>query len=361
MSEFSISSKKIQFSSLLLSDLLLFCSFILSHPLYLFYFIFFFPYLFKLLSYLSPLFVTTLLSLLLFLTVSPNQLSESNLGTLYQALVDRLSSKVVEDVNATELEAYKIVFEASDYDIGETPVQFLAQEGTENSSTDDQDQARVSKGSSNENSVAITMPESTQMVAEVKTLGVYLHQKEETKEFASEKVEEEEEEKSVISSDFDKVETEHKEEEYIRSGSKARMDSNSWSSHENSPNLGSFGSMRKEKEWRRTLACKLFEERHNGDGSEGMDMLWETYESDAIKVQRKSKSKKGSIEYCDDDDEEDDDDEPSNGQLCCLQALKFSTRKMNLGMGKPNLVKISKALKGFGWLHHVSKGKKAYH
>ncbi|THG18902.1 hypothetical protein TEA_022349 [Camellia sinensis var. sinensis] len=34
---------------------------------------------------------------------------------------------------------------------------------------------------------------------------------------------------------------------------------------------------------------------------------------------------------------------------------------LNLGMGRPNLVKISKAIKGIGWLHHVTKhGKKGY-
>uniref|UniRef100_A0A803KQ29 Uncharacterized protein n=1 Tax=Chenopodium quinoa TaxID=63459 RepID=A0A803KQ29_CHEQI len=34
------------------------------------------------------------------------------------------------------------------------------------------------------------------------------------------------------------------------------------------PYMGSFGSMRKEKEWRRTLACKIFEERHNGSSNQ---------------------------------------------------------------------------------------------
>lgn len=137
--------------------------------------------------------------------------------------------------------------------------------------------------------------------------------------------------------------------------------------------------MRKEKEWKRTLACKLFEERHNSEGGEeGMDSLWESYEED--NSSRKSKNrkepmsinqkkmmmnnkKKIEFKYFDDDFEEDDDDEEefmSNGQLCCLKALKLSAGKMNLGMGKPNLVKISKALKGFGWLHHVGSknGKK---
>ncbi|EEF29637.1 uncharacterized protein LOC8279038 [Ricinus communis] len=423
MSEFSISSttsKKTHFSSLLLSDLLLFCSFILSHPLYFFYFIFFSPYLFRFLSFLSPLFITTFLLLLVFLTVSPNlvhdnlstELSESKVSFLlgtYQTVVERLRSKVEEHGNPElnqfeELEVYKIVFDTSDFDIGENPIQVLESDAKENCLTSDATQVKnnsSSEDSGNENLVVITRSESSQLIAEAKPLGVFLHQKEEFEELASKK---EAKDVKPLSSNFNKVESEQKEEPYMRSGSKAmgyklrdakisaddggeclsrmnsqKLDSNPWSSPDNGgeynskamnnsqtmgANLGSFGSMRKEKEWRRTLACKLFEERHNADGGEGMDMLWETYETDSIKVQGKSKSKKGkkgNIErHHDDDVDDEDEDELSNGQLCCLQALKFSAGKMSLGMGRPNLVKISKALKGIGWLHHVTKGKKGY-
>ncbi|XP_060182113.1 uncharacterized protein LOC132611751 [Lycium barbarum] len=124
------------------------------------------------------------------------------------------------------------------------------------------------------------------------------------------------------------VEKQQKEEMIMENGSK-EVDkvkkSRSWSNldcnNSNDNNLGSYGSMRKEKEWTRTLACKLYEERHNASTGEGMDLLWETYELDS------SKSK----------------------------ALKFSAGKMNLGMGRPNLVKISKAIKGFGWLTKKNK------
>lgn len=424
MSEFSLSStttKKTHFSSLLLSDFFLFCSFILSHPLYFSYFIFFSPYLLKLLSFLSPLFITTSLLLLALLTVSPNlvhdnshiELSESKvsfiLGT-YQAVVERLRSKA-EDGHEEfhyfeELEAYKIVFETSNLDIEGNPVEALELEAKENclastevevhkSSSRDEDAnlsgvSQVLNSNLDEKSVVITRPESTQLIAEGKTLGGFLHQKEEFEDLWCQK---EEKEVKPLSVNSNKVE-EHKEEPSMRSGSKAvghkisevkvsGDDSGEYyTPKQNSPdygedyiskitensqtmgsNLGSFGSMRKEKEWRRTLACKLFEERHNVDGGEGMDLLWETYETDSIKVQAKSKTKKGkkgSIEYYDDD--EDEEEEKNDGQLCCLQALKFSAGKMNLGMGRPNLVKISKALKGIGWLHHVSRhGKKGYH
>ncbi|XP_071718074.1 uncharacterized protein [Rutidosis leptorrhynchoides] len=142
----------------------------------------------------------------------------------------------------------------------------------------------------------------------------------------------------------------------------------SWRSNSSS-NFSSYGSTREEKEWRKTLACKLFEERHNSiGGEEGMDSLWENYNSDNLKNHKKetkiNDSYKGGIssfvdDYEDGDEDEDEDDEMemSNGRLCCLQAIKLSTGKLNLGMKKPNLVKITKVLKGFGWLHHVKKNK----
>ncbi|KAK1366090.1 Neurogenic differentiation factor 1 like [Heracleum sosnowskyi] len=124
--------------------------------------------------------------------------------------------------------------------------------------------------------------------------------------------------------------------------------------------------MRKEKEWKRTLACKLYEERHHNmvEGDEGMDSLWETYESDSTKsmptlkdVKKKSLKKKKSsdLDCYVDEDEDDDEVEMTNGHLCCLQAFKFSARKMNMGMGRTNIVKITKALRGIGWLHHIKK------
>ncbi|KAI3667918.1 hypothetical protein L6452_42988 [Arctium lappa] len=141
-----------------------------------------------------------------------------------------------------------------------------------------------------------------------------------------------------------------------------KFDKSSSSRSNSSSILGSHGSMKEEKEWRRTLACKLFEERHNSlGGEEGMDSLWEAYEidnsknrKDAMITNKKNQmmmNNNGGIKGFDDDD--DDERDMDNVQLCCLQALKLSTGKMNLGMKKPNLLKISKALKGFGWLHHV--------
>ncbi|GAA0154992.1 hypothetical protein LIER_12824 [Lithospermum erythrorhizon] len=73
---------------------------------------------------------------------------------------------------------------------------------------------------------------------------------------------------------------------------------------------------RKEKEWKRTLACKLFEEKHsnNVEGSE-----------------------------------DEEDEEEIDVHVCCLHAFKFSGGKMNMGVGGRNLARISKVVKEFRW------------
>lgn len=252
--------------------------------------------------------------------------------------------------------------------------------------------------------------EATKPIEELKSLGSLFHENKDVEDLSCQK--EQKEVKSMIPDEFNKVE-ESKEKWPLRSGSKVMsnremytnkvstngdgeypfaslgrvkslsqgLESNIGSPESNwvysgkgigNNNLGSFGSMRVEKEWRRTLACKLFEERHNADGSEGMDMLWETYETESSnnKVLQKSNTKKGKksevekieVENHSEDEEEEEEEEEMESKLCCLQALKFSTGKMNLGMGRPNLLKFSKALKGIGWLHHVGKyGRKSNH
>ncbi|PWA54044.1 hypothetical protein CTI12_AA439370 [Artemisia annua] len=140
-----------------------------------------------------------------------------------------------------------------------------------------------------------------------------------------------------------------------------------------SSSFGSYGSMRKEKEWKRTLACKLFEERRSLEGGgEGMDSLWEAYEDDNTNKKssnnknkktnvKNNKKAKNEFKYFDDgisEDGDEDDEFTDNAQLCCLKALKMSTGKMNLGMGKPNLVKFSKALKGFEGLQRREESEK---
>ncbi|GJT09043.1 hypothetical protein Tco_0843505 [Tanacetum coccineum] len=146
-------------------------------------------------------------------------------------------------------------------------------------------------------------------------------------------------------------------ENFVKSTSNSmRVELDSWNSR-----FGSYVSMRKLKGWKCTFTCKLFEARCSlCGGGEGMESSWEAYEEDTTnKISRSSKKKKNvknnksksEFKYFDDGVSEDgdkDDQFMGNGQLCCFKALKMSTGKMNLGMGKPNLVKISKALKGFG-------------
>ncbi|KAK8588454.1 hypothetical protein V6N12_022894 [Hibiscus sabdariffa] len=100
----------------------------------------------------------------------------------------------------------------------------------------------------------------------------------------------------------------------------------------------------------------IVDERHSnnvhGDG-ETMDLLWEGFETDS-EVQSGLKegggNNKGYYYYYSD---ENYDERELNAQLCCIQTLKLTAEKMNLGRGrpKPNLVK--KISKGLRWLLYV--------
>ncbi|KAJ1275415.1 hypothetical protein BS78_05G133900 [Paspalum vaginatum] len=138
--------------------------------------------------------------------------------------------------------------------------------------------------------------------------------------------------------------------------------------------------LQKEKDWKRTLACKLYDERMQlrlcrdhavVEGSENMDMLWEAYEvgsgNKGKGVKHGGHKAKGGttkveelVEESEEEEEEenDGDDEGSVRQLCCLQVLKFSTRKMNFGGGKPSLSKISRVLKRMTALSRMGSWRK---
>ncbi|KAL4311686.1 hypothetical protein GQ457_01G037550 [Hibiscus cannabinus] len=223
-----------------------------------------------------------------------------------------------------------------------------------------------------EKSVQISRPETNQIKAVVKTFEDFLQEKEGVGNFSRKK-----RDRQVKSPGAESIKGEVQKQGFITSdGSKAlwnktsdpkavtkplvnshRVTENGGDYNYNSsavdnyqtPSIGNLG-MRKEKEWKRTLACKLFEERRSdnadgdgdGDGDEGMDLLWETHEIESDKAQLKTSSKKGSDE--DNGIGEYEYGEELVGQLCCLHALKLSGVKMNLGMGRSNMVKISKAL-----------------
>ncbi|MFQ6619561.1 hypothetical protein Gotur_000645 [Gossypium turneri] len=302
MSEFSLASttvvkKKTQFSSLLLSNFMLFCSLILSHPLYFSYFIFFSPYLFKIFSFLSPLFVTTSLLVIAFLTVLRSEVVDGESDDGFGCL--------------EELEAYKIVFETSTIvDIRENPDEVSGVEPIVGCLQG------VELEEASAQRVTLTSGEFTETVrvnATVKILEEFLRQKDDgvVEILSSKSVEANNDEGSNPKTTMNADNGEEFE-------AKAMVNSPIVKANygDNDMNFGNLGSMRKEKEWKRTLACKLFEERHNAmaaaattenEGGEGMDLLWETYE--------------------------------------------------RMGMGRPNFVKISKAFKGFGWLHHVGSTK----
>lgn len=139
-----------------------------------------------------------------------------------------------------------------------------------------------------------------------------------------------------------------------------------WSNTVEEKKIESKGTkFHKAKDWKRTLGCKFYEERLNASdsSSEGMDLLWEKYEMDSIKKEnrdnknnRKMKKNGGLKNYVKEEQINEHID-----QLCCLQALKLSARKMNLGIGRSNFVRISKAIKGLKWIHHVSKNNKKVH
>lgn len=398
MSEFALSSspeenqnmKIIGFSSLLLSDFQLFCSFIISHPFYFSYVLFFSPYLFKILSFLSPLFVTTTLLLLALLstlhlhdTFPDSESLETQPGFLV-SFCSKLGSVLEpkldvnnEDVN--ELEAYKMVVEACSMECA------FEDESMEVTFVD--------KFCSHEVSITVLKSLTDEKQVEIQPLKLEDQMDLEKEEKCEKELVEEHKVKRESDVVLDNGEGQFwkeptKEESKAQKvdlvgdcndlprlsdflGEEKKNKVNDQKEEEEDVSLKSFGSMRKEKEWRRTLACKLFEERHNADVGQGMDQLWETYETETEKKQteedkkkeKKMKTKKSmtmmktkSIEKKEVAvEEEDDDDVIDQQQLCCLQALKFSTGKMHLGLARPNLVKLSKAFKGFGRFYSANK------
>ncbi|XP_073024569.1 uncharacterized protein [Primulina eburnea] len=415
---------KIKIFTLLFSDLVLFCSVILSHPLYLSYFVFFLPYILKLVSFVYPLFITTFLVLFAVLAglvhdSLSTEFGQSRVGHLQFAcwsVLERLQSKKEVENGGfgclEDLEMYRILFgpavmgvegnqigQVMEEKSGENPLQGLQSSVKEGSLDVDLNLNKY------ELLTAYKVKESSILGAEMeeKRLESFLKLLDEF-----ERVNPRLDEKKVdplVNKETEKIGEKQIASSPLGNASRAAADkinvNNTKWRKEHTPkvkqhsqrlnfnddytcengaessltmgsNVGTYGSMRKEKEWRRTLACMLFEERHNVDGGEGMDSLWETYETDTTKpkLSKKISKKKSGFES----DEEYGYEYEMEGNMCCLQAIKLSARKMslgqaiklsagkmNLGVGKPNLVKFSKAVKGFGWLHRVSKNNKKVH
>ncbi|XP_010527257.1 PREDICTED: uncharacterized protein LOC104804626 [Tarenaya hassleriana] len=436
MSEFPLSSteecpkrKKTTFCSLILSDFHLFCSLVLSHPLYFSYVLFFSPYIIKILSFLSPLFLTTtllllaLLSTLLHDTCSDPEFPESQSSLLFSSCSGVLRSNFdVKDetpMSLEELEAYQMVFEAclpeilseteteTETDTEETcsttelPFvdKFCSHESTGEAGTvsealwevTNEDEAEIPRSKTEDlMNLEEEIVKCEKEEEEVKPINGTVPDKDEgdswempTKmESKAQKVGDEE------NSNDEECEL-PKLSHFLGKISGDEVEKENADSHKTREiiTLSSFGSMRKEKEWRRTLACKLFEERHSvasagataggggggDDGGENMDLLWEAYETHIDKTPsrleekkktkksekqkpQKVKSKKNIEEIYQHKAHDDDGDDGDDGgeQLCCLHALKFSTGKMNLGIARPNLLRLSKAFKGFGRFHSAA-------
>lgn len=346
MSEFTLACKKKndedhELSRLLVSDFILFCSSIFSHPLYFSYFIFFSPYFVKLLSFLSPLFFTTTLLVLTLFTLDQSDASICHLEsklltsllTTYQTLVETLRCEVEDESDGfgclEPLETYKIVFEMSN------PLQVCPDMESK--------EAPIDKGLDSK-----PAPETNRVKAVVKIFEDFLQEKERVENFWWKKRDRQVESKAMWH--------------------KAAVSGGGNPQRVKAENTGGYyyDYNSEAKEWKKTLAWKLLEERRSDkvEGDEGMDLLWETYEIESKLKSNSKKGKKGGNEGYDMDRYEYEYrygyEEESVPQLCCLHALKFSARKMNLGMARSNIVKISKALKGFGWLHHLGNkhGKK---
>ncbi|GMJ08998.1 hypothetical protein HRI_004569000 [Hibiscus trionum] len=278
MSVYSFSTGK---SLTLLSNFVLFCSFIAAHPLYLSYFIIVSPYFFKILSFFSPLFITATLWLLAFLTLTPTfikhageNLPESMIGfllTTYQTLVETLRYKV------------------DDYDQDNGGFEYLEEL---EAPVGNKGPLRVPE---NEKPEEITRTETNQV-------------------------------KAAVGNDRKVMGADNAAEAIV-------VDGSNYNEQTMGSDVCNFGSTRKQKEWERTLACKLFEERHsyNVDGGGG-----------------------GNHSY---------DEQELSGQFCCLQTLKLSDWKKNLGMGRPKLNFVKKTSTGLGWLRRICTryGKKGYH
>ncbi|KZV25712.1 hypothetical protein F511_04773 [Dorcoceras hygrometricum] len=391
---------KIKIFTLLFSDLVSFCSAILSHPLYFSYFVFFLPYILKIVSFIYPLFITTFLVLF---AVLPGLAHDSFSTEFGQSWVGHLqiacrlqSKKEVENGGfgfLEDLEMYKVVFGPSMMGVEGNQVEVMEEKSGEIPLEGLQSGVSL-EGDHNHNKCELITADK---VRESSFLGAEMEEKR-LKSFLKLL---DQFERMSTGLDEKKVERRLKKEtgkigdkqmiyvsplgnESQAAAEKINANNTTWRKErtpkvkahaqrlnfndeytnedgvESSPTIaGTYGSMRKEKEWRRTLACMLFEERHNVDGGEGMDSLWETYETDSTKS-KSSKKNNGKMSGFEPDEDCGYEDE-MEGNLCCLQAIKLSAGKMNLGVGKPNLVKFSKAVKGFGWLHRVSKNNKKVH
>ncbi|KAL6506536.1 hypothetical protein OROGR_024717 [Orobanche gracilis] len=399
------------FKSLLISDLILSCVAIFSNPLYISYFIFFSPYLLKLVTSLFPLFITTFLIFLAFLTGIVQKNSSADLSLTSSVLENlRIEKGCYRDEGFPgfdDLGIHEILFgtclmNCVSEDLPEVSEK-KSEENLEPGLDMEKDPRFEAKTMEEKNPGRVLESNKSCPGMEERRLGNFLKILDQFERLSTASTEEKKKMKFVTK--IDRAVTQgvrnnaatkvsfngggehtppvkahsqritssvnHSDDGDEKEHSvKKVMSFRTWDDHNNNNHFASFGSMRKEKEWKRTLACKLFEERHSIDDGEGMDSLWEAYEMDSEKSMRKTRDLKkrnkkiSGIEFNEefvhgkdeeDDDDDDEEEEVVDEQLCCLQVIKVS------GMRRPNIVKISKVIKGFGWLHHLIKHSKKVH
>ncbi|KAK1259741.1 hypothetical protein QJS04_geneDACA023334 [Acorus gramineus] len=310
--------------TLLLSDLTTLFSSLLtsSHPLYIAYLLFFSPHILTLLSFFCPLLLSTFL---LLLTISPNLVFhvDSPALRLFRTLSMSLMASSPPSSEASVV--FGVVIETLCWVVLDSEVPMQA-----NSAIMEVEEMfeENSHSESDEHSELSPMPSYEVRVNQVVEENWLLTESESDRSFC---------------------------------------DSTNSSKSSESPmyDAREFGSMRKEKkEWERTLACKIYEERKAAsDGGEGMDVLWEIYEAETRNSNASKKKKKKDLKeerviegVQEEDEEEEEEEEEMTGKICCLQALKFTAKgKVNFGMGRPGLVKFSKALKGLRMFKHSKK------
>ncbi|KAE8675162.1 Detected protein of unknown function [Hibiscus syriacus] len=280
----------------------------------------------------------------------------SFLLTTYQTLVETLRSKVEDQSDGfgclEELEAFKIVFETR-----ESPDSVLEMESQGDCFQAVEEAPTGNKGPlavpENVKPPEITRTETNQVKAVVKIFEDFVVKKDGGENLSSKK---RGKEVKSVGVEFNKVD-EEKEDEIMTMGNNKISDvivmgAENGSEHaakamvnDKNYNYQTMGS----DVWNLGICLGDFE----------TDSISEVEMTSGLKKGKKGGGNNNGGYYHDNEEEEE-----SNRQLCCLQALKLSAGKMNLGMGRPNLVKISKALKGIGWLHHVGSRhgkKKGYH
>ncbi|RRT46084.1 hypothetical protein B296_00019314 [Ensete ventricosum] len=356
--------------AILLDDCLSFCTFLTSHPLHLAYLLFFFPYLAQLLSFLSPLLLSTVVLLLVLLTISP-YLDEAPpaappefVGKTCCIVLSILKDNLHGNGRIDLLDQFASIILSSIDDASpssqESAAQALFGECFEDACSDPEaeDKCLASAvgggGSSLEETPAdvalgISAIDGEHQVANSGTGSPCRATAAQAEGMPNAR--------EILGSQREVAEPKRDEDRAEHLTESMTIE-----------RLQSYGSIRKEKEWKRTLACKLYEERMTyklckerkvAEGGEEMDLLWEAYEANASETDTKKEKKARRVDLEEEEEgeeeEEEEEEEATTGQLCCLQALKLSAGKMNLGMGKRNLMKISKVLKGMRMFHVGSR------